>query len=228
MTTTAHVLVVDDEPTVSEVVAGYLTDDGHRVTRVADGLEALDVVANDTPDVVVLDVMIPGLGGFDVLERIRQAGELPVIMLTARTDERDRITGLDLGADDYVVKPFSPRELAARVRSVLRRSRVTHGGPVLETGRIVADTTSRQLLVDGEVVDTTPREFDLLAHLMGHPGRAFSRAELLEHVWRSSSEWQDPSTVTVHIRRLRTKIEIDPDEPAHLLTVWGVGYRFEP
>ena len=228
MGTTGHVLVVDDEPTVSEVVGDYLEQDGHRVTRVFDGPTALEIVANDPPDLVVLDVMLPQLNGFGVLERIRDNGSTPVIMLTARTDERDRVTGLDLGADDYVVKPFSPRELAARVRSVLRRSRSTHGEPAIESGRLRVDTELRTISVDGQSVDATPRELDLLAHMMRNPKRAFSRAELLEQVWRSSAEWQDPSTVTVHMRRLRTKIEVDPENPQHILTVWGVGYRFEP
>lgn len=226
MAATGHVLVVDDEPTVSEVVGSYLEQDGHRVTRVFDGAAALDIAANDPPDLVVLDVMLPQLNGFRVLERLRDQGSTPVIMLTARTDERDRVTGLDLGADDYVVKPFSPRELAARVRSVLRRSRATNGDPIVECGRFRVDTASRALFVDGEEVDATPRELDLLSFLIRNPERAFSRAELLEQVWRSSAEWQDPSTVTVHMRRLRTKIEIDPDQPQHIQTVWGVGYRF--
>lgn len=225
---TPHVLVVDDEPTVRSVVAEYLRADGSRVTEVGDGRSALDVVANDRPDVVVLDVMLPEIDGFEVLAQIRQLGELPVIMLTARVGESDRVNGLDLGADDYVIKPFSPRELAARVRSILRRTRAQTGGDVLDLGRIVIDEPSREVVVDGAVVDTTPREFELLVYFARNPGRAFSRAELLEAVWKSSAEWQDPSTVTVHIRRLRRQIEPDPDQPQHLLTVWGVGYRFEP
>ena len=228
MSAAGHVLVVDDEPTVSEVVGNYLEQDGHRVTRVFDGPSALAVVASDPPDLVVLDVMLPRLDGFDVLERIRRAGHTPVILLTARTDEKDRVNGLDLGADDYVVKPFSPRELAARVRSVLRRARSAHGEAGVRCGRISVDPNARVLEVDGNPVEATPRELDLITFLMRNPGRAFSRAELLEQVWRSSDEWQDPSTVTVHMRRLRTKIEPDPDNPRHLLTVWGVGYRFEP
>jgi len=225
---TSHVLVVDDEPTVRSVVAEYIRADGSRVTEVADGRAALDVVANDRPDVVVLDVMLPEVDGFEVLASIREIGELPVIMLTARVGEADRIAGLDLGADDYVVKPFSPRELAARVRSILRRTRAQTGGDVIDLGRIVVDEPSREVTVDGSPVETTPREFELLVHFARSPGRAFSRAELLEAVWKSSAEWQDPSTVTVHVRRLRRQIEQDPDKPLHLLTVWGVGYRFEP
>lgn len=223
---TAHVLVVDDEQTVRAVVSEYLRRDGARVTESDNGRHALEVVLSDRPDVVVLDVMIPEVNGFEVLKTIRDTHDLPVIMLTARTSESDRVAGLDLGADDYVVKPFSPRELAARVRSVLRRANSGSGGKVIDVGRIVIDEPARELTVDGEVVDTTPREFELLAYMAHHCGRAFSRAELLEAVWNSSPEWQDPSTVTVHIRRLRRKIEADADSPVHLATVWGVGYRF--
>ncbi len=225
---TAHVLVVDDEPTVRTVVAEYLRKDGVRVTEVGDGKRALEVVGTDRPDLVVLDVMLPELDGFSVLAHIRETGDLPVIMLTARTGESDRVAGLDLGADDYVVKSFSPRELAARVRSVLRRVRSESGGSVIDLGRIVVDEPAREVRVEGKAVETTPREFDLLAYMARHPGRAFSRADLLETVWQSSPDWQDPSTITVHIRRLRRRIETDPDSPQHLLTVWGVGYRFEP
>ncbi len=223
-----HVLVVDDEPMVREVVCDYLRRDGSRVSEAATGTEALELVATDRPDLVVLDVMIPDPDGFEVLRRIRSTQELPVIMLTSRTTEADRVAGLDLGADDYVVKPFSPRELTARVRSVLRRSRAATGGRVHEAGDLRLDERSRRATLAGDELDLTPREFDLLAHLMANPERAFSRAELLEAVWQSSAEWQDPSTVTVHMRRLRTKIEPDPEEPRHLLTVWGVGYRFQP
>lgn len=225
---TAHVLVVDDEPTVRAVVAEYLRKDGARVTEVGDGRSALEVVGNDRPDLVVLDVMLPEIDGFTVLDTIRKTGDLPVIMLTARTGESDRVSGLDLGADDYVVKPFSPRELAARVRSVLRRVNVDKGGSVLDFGRIVVDEPAREIRVEGKPVEATPREFELLAHMAKDPGRAFSRGELLEAVWQSSPDWQDPSTVTVHVRRLRRRIEVDPDSPQHLLTVWGVGYRFDP
>ncbi len=225
----SHVLVVDDEPMVREVVCDYLRRDGSRVSEATTGVEALELVATDRPDLVVLDVMIPDPDGFEVLRRIRRTREVPVIMLTSRTSEGDRVAGLDLGADDYVVKPFSPRELTARVRSVLRRTRRNpDGNPTntLRAGDLVVEPASRTATLAGRPLELTPREFDLLAHLMAHPGRAFSRAELLEQVWDSSPEWQDPSTVTVHMRRLRTKIETDPDHPVHLLTVWGVGYRF--
>ncbi len=224
----AHVLVVDDEQTVRSVVSDYLRRDGIRVTEVDNGRRALEAVANDRPDVVVLDVMLPEVNGFEVLAEIRSNQDLPVIMLTARTSETDRVAGLDLGADDYVVKPFSPRELAARVRSVLRRSGVGTAGEVLEVGRFCVDEPARELSVGGNVVDTTPREFELFAYMAKNSGRAFSRSELLRAVWKSSAEWQDPSTVTVHVRRLRRKIEHDPENPDHLSTVWGVGYRFDP
>ena len=224
----AHVLVVDDEQTVRSVVSDYLRRDGIRVTEVDNGRRALEAVANDRPDVVVLDVMLPEVNGFEVLAEIRSNQDLPVIMLTARTSETDRVAGLDLGADDYVVKPFSPRELAARVRSVLRRSGVGTAGEVLEVGRFCVDEPARELSVGGNVVDTTPREFELFAYMAKNSGRAFSRSELLRAVWKSSAEWQDPSTVTVHVRRLRRKIDHDPENPDHLSTVWGVGYRFDP
>jgi DNA-binding response OmpR family regulator len=224
---TAHVLVVDDEQTVRSVVSDYLRRDGARVTEVDNGRSALDVVVSDRPDVVVLDVMLPEVNGFEVLREIRATHDMPVILLTARTGEADRVAGLDLGADDYVVKPFSPRELAARVRSVLRRTGVGAAGTVLEVGRFLVDEPARELRVDGNVVEITPREFELFAYMVKNRGRAFSRAQLLEAVWNSSAEWQDPSTVTVHIRRLRRKIETDPEKPNHLATVWGVGYRFD-
>lgn len=225
---TAHVLVVDDEMTVRSVVSDYLRRDGARVTEVDNGRCALDVVNRDCPDVVVLDVMLPEVNGFEVLREIRTTRDLPVIMLTARASETDRVAGLDLGADDYVVKPFSPRELAARVRSVLRRRGAGDAETTVELGRFVIDGPARELRVDGAAVETTPREFELLSYLIRNPSRAFSRSDLLAAVWNSSPEWQDPSTVTVHMRRLRRKIEADPEKPQHLATVWGVGYRFDP
>jgi DNA-binding response OmpR family regulator len=226
-TVPAHILVVDDEPTVRAVVSDYLRLDGARVTEADNGHKALEILAKDRPDVVVLDVMLPEVDGLEVLRSIRSNMDLPVILLTARTSESDRVTGLDLGADDYVMKPFSPRELAARVRSILRRTKAGAGGNVVELGNIVVDEPARKLQVAGRTVDTTPREFELMAYMVNHRGRVFSRAELLDAVWQSSPEWQDPSTVTVHIRKLRRKIERDPNKPLHLKTVWGVGYRFD-
>ena len=220
-----HVLVVDDEQMIREVVTRYLADDGHRVSEAADGHEALAVIDSDTPDLVILDVMLPGPDGFSILQHIRETSDLPVILLTARANEEDRITGLDYGADDYVPKPFSARELAARVRSVLRRSRPPRGS-VLSFGDLVIDEPARTATLADSPLDLTPKEFDLLAFMASRPGEAFSRQDLLREVWDSSSEWQDPATVTVHVRRLRAKIEADVDAPSFLETVWGVGYRF--
>ena len=223
-----RVLVVDDEPMVREVVTAYLERDGYRVTTAADGLAALEALETTHPDLVVLDVMLPKLDGFDVLTQLRKRTDVPVILLTARTEEVDRVLGLELGADDYVVKPFSPRELAARVRSVLRRARPLPSHRNLEFGRLVIDGATREVTKDGVAVELTPKEFDLIAFLADSPRQVFSRSQLLEHVWDSSADYQDPSTVTVHIRRLRRKLEDDPEQPEWLETVWGVGYRFEP
>jgi DNA-binding response OmpR family regulator len=225
-----RVLVVDDEPTVREVVAGYLRRDGHTVAEAADGTAALHLVESERFDLVVLDMMLPGVNGLDILRRIRQLGDLPVIMLTARAEESDRVAGLELGADDYVVKPFSPRELAARVNGVLRRAapRPPVNGARLDFDALVIDQRSREVVLDGRLVDLTPKEFDVLAHLASSPREVFSRADLLRDVWQSSPDWQDPATVTVHVRRIRNKIEADPEHPRWITTVWGVGYRFEP
>jgi DNA-binding response OmpR family regulator len=223
-----RVLVVDDETTVREVVVAYLEREGYRAAEAADGRAALEAMAQTPPDLVILDVMLPKIDGFTVLSRLRQFRDTPVILLSARTDESDRVLGLGLGADDYVVKPFSPRELAARVRSVLRRTRPAAPTPRLEYDRLVIDGTTREALVDGSPVTLTPKEFDLLAFLAGSPRQVFSRGQLLEQVWNSSADFQDPSTVTVHVRRLRQKIEDDPHDPQWIATVWGVGYRFEP
>ncbi len=226
---TTCVLVVDDEPTVREVVAGYLRRDGHDVQEAGDGTTALELIENRTFDLVVLDMMLPGVNGLDILRRIRSKGDMPVIMLTARAEESDRVAGLELGADDYVVKPFSPRELAARVNGVLRRS-APRSAPVtatLEFDGLVIDHRAREVTVGADLVDMTPKEFDVLAHLASSPRQVFSRADLLRDVWDSSPEWQDPATVTVHVRRIRNKIETDPENPRWITTVWGVGYRFE-
>jgi DNA-binding response OmpR family regulator len=222
-----RVLVVDDEPTVREVVARYLERDGMTVEQASDGAQALDALKRH-PDLVVLDIMIPGTTGLEVLREIRQAGETPVILLTARSDETDRVVGLELGADDYVVKPFSPRELAARVRSVLRRSRVRPSTERLAFEGLVIDTAARDVFVSGQRVQMRPREFDLLAFLAASPRQVFSRSQILERVWDAPAEFQDLSTITVHVRRLRNKIEADPMHPRWITTVWGVGYRFEP
>ena len=224
------VLVVDDEPTVCEVVASYLRRDGHDVAEAADGTTALELLDADPPDLVVLDMMLPGVNGLDVLRRVRAVSSIPVIMLTARAEESDRVSGLELGADDYVVKPFSPRELAARVNGVLRRTagRVDDAPVSLEFDGLQIDPLSREVTLGGNNVEMTPKEFDVLQFLASSPRQVFSRAQLLESVWQSSPEWQDPATVTVHVRRIRNKIEADPEHPRWITTVWGVGYRFEP
>jgi two-component system response regulator ResD len=226
-----RILVVDDDATVAEVLSRYLEQEGYSVETVGDGERALARAADTLPDLVVLDLMLPGLGGLEVCKRLRQAAPIPVIMLTARGDEADRIVGLEVGADDYVAKPFSPREVTARVKAVLRRARGEVGlgavasGP-LTAGGVTLDPSSREVLLRGEPVGLTAREFDLLAFLMRRPHRVFRREELLEHVWGWT--YGDASTVTVHVRRLREKVEDDPSAPRHILTVWGVGYRFEP
>lgn len=225
-----RVLVVDDEPTVREVVTGYLRRDGHEVAEVGDGNAALDLLDRERFDLVVLDMMLPGVNGLDILRRIRAGGEMPVIMLTARAEETDRVAGLELGADDYVVKPFSPRELAARVNGVLRRAapKPAATADTLTYDGLVIHYRSREVRCRGELVELTPKEFDVLAHLAASPRQVFSRADLLRDVWDSSPDWQDPATVTVHVRRIRNKIEADPENPRRITTVWGVGYRFEP
>lgn len=229
MTATERILVVDDEPMVREVVVAYLQREGFRVVEATTGTEALQLIAESRPDLVVLDVMLPELDGFGVLSELRKANDIPVILLTAKTEEPDRVLGLELGADDYVVKPFSPRELVARVRSVLRRTAAPTASPeVLEFDGLVVDEQAREVTVNGDTVEMTPKEFDLIAFLARSPRQVFSRGQLLEQVWDSSPDWQDPSTVTVHVRRLRRKIEENPDDPRWITTVWGVGYRFEP
>ncbi len=226
-TPTSRVLVVDDDETVSEVVRRYLERDGYAVDTAYDGVTALRQALAHPPDLMVLDLMLPGIDGIEVCRRLRQSHPVPVIMLTARGDVDDRVTGLEVGADDYVTKPFSPRELTARVGAVLRRAAaVDQQQPsLLEAGRIRLDTASRRCWVGGTLVQLTTKELDLLAFLLRSPGRAWRREELLEHVWGWT--YGDTSTVTVHIRRLREKVEEDPATPRHLQTVWGVGYRFE-
>ncbi len=228
--TGTRVLVVDDEPTVREVVAGYLRRDGHVVSEAGDGHTALDLLESEPPDLVVLDMMLPGVNGLDILRRLRSTSDIPVIMLTARTEESDRVAGLELGADDYVVKPFSPRELAARVNGVLRRVAPRSATPkkAIEFDGLTIDVVAREVRSHGELVEMTPKEFEVLAFLAASPRQVFSRAELLKEVWQSSPDWQDPATVTVHVRRIRNKIETDPENPRWITTVWGVGYRFEP
>jgi DNA-binding response OmpR family regulator len=230
------VLVVDDEPIVREVVAQYLQREGFGVKEAADGTEAMAWLDGNHPLLVVLDIMLPGVDGLSVLRRLRSNGDVPVILLTARAEEVDRIVGLELGADDYVVKPFSPRELVARIRTVLRRTatpateheRDRPGSEVLDFGALRIDARSRDVVVEGRRADLTPKEFDLLFFLASAPRQVFSRRQILGAVWDSAPEYQDPATVTVHVGRLRQKIEADPDDPRWIDTVWGVGYRFEP
>ncbi len=227
------VLVVDDDPTVAEVVVTYLERAGLHAVHAEDGMSALSVFAAASPDLVVLDLMLPDLDGLEVCRRLRATSNVPVIMLTALGDEVDRVLGLEVGADDYVTKPFSPRELVLRVQSVLRRaardsdaSTATLHDPVLRDGDLVLDTTAHTAEREGEPLPLTSREFDLLAFLLANTGRAFTRAELMEQVWGWS--FGDQSTVTVHVRRLREKVEPDPTAPSRLKTVWGVGYRWDP
>jgi DNA-binding response OmpR family regulator len=224
-----RILVVDDEPMVREVVVAYLEREGFTVDEASTGDGALKHIKALRPDLVVLDVMLPGLDGFSVLTELRKQDNIPVILLTARTEEPDRVLGLELGADDYVVKPFSPRELVARVRSVLRRSVPAVAEPeILEFESLVIDEHAREVTLQGKPIELTPKEFDLIAFFARSPRQVFSRGQLLEQVWDSSADWQDPSTVTVHVRRLRRKIEKDPENPRWITTIWGVGYRFEP
>ncbi|MGK2950590.1 MAG: response regulator [Acidimicrobiales bacterium] len=226
-----RVLVVDDDPNVSDVVARYLSREGFAVETVANGRDALDRALQDPPDLVVLDLMLPGVDGLEVCRRLRAMAPVPVIMLTARGDEADRVIGLELGADDYVAKPFSPKELVARVRAVLRRATgplaaPPTGGPVtFVDGDLHVDVAARQARRADDVVPLTAREFELLVFLMRHPQQAFRREDLLQQVW--GTRYGDTSTVTVHVRRLREKIEVDPSAPTRLATVWGVGYRWE-
>ncbi|MET8158729.1 response regulator transcription factor [Sphaerisporangium sp. NPDC005289] len=224
-----RILVVDDDPTVAEVVVRYLERDGHTVESVGDGAEALRRALADPPDLLVLDLMLPGMDGLQVCKKLRERWPVPVIMLTALGEEIDRVVGLETGADDYVTKPFSPRELALRVQSVLRRARgalVTSGTGVLRDGDLLVDVGAHEVRLGEREITLTAREFDLLAHLMRNPRQAFSRAALLDQVWGWS--FGDTSTVTVHVRRLREKIEPDPAAPRRIVTVWGVGYRYEP
>lgn len=221
------VLVVDDDPTVTDVVRRYLEREGHQVETAGDGESALRLAERSRPDLVVLDLMLPGISGLDVCRRLRATSDIPIVMLTALGEESDRVVGLELGADDYVTKPFSPRELALRIRSVLRRSAAaTPVDDVLVDAELRVDLSAREATRDGEVLMLTTRELDLLAFLMRHPRHAFSREQLLDRVWGWS--FGDSSTVTVHVRRLREKIETDASRPKRIATVWGVGYRFEP
>ncbi|MGH8973286.1 MAG: response regulator [Acidimicrobiia bacterium] len=244
-----RVLVVDDEPLLRGLLNRLLTMEGYVVVEAEDGASAIEMMSKEPADLVLLDVMLPARDGLDILGDLRRTTDVPVILISARGEEADRVIGLKMGADDYVVKPFSAAELSARVESVLRRARpapqpeapaaaatesTTAGqqtkakGRCLAFGDLTIDLDTREVTVKGQLADTTAKEFDLLAFLAASPRQVFSRQQLLEHVWASSSEWQSDATVTEHVRRLRKKIEDDPDRPRWVATVRGVGYRFEP
>jgi two-component system, OmpR family, response regulator ResD len=225
----AQVLVVDDDDTVASVVVSYLERAGHTTRRIGDGSAALDAVSAQQPDLMVLDLMLPGLDGLEVCRRVRASWpRLPVVMLTALSEPDDRIAGLEVGADDYVTKPFSPRELVLRVDSVLRRltaARTPAAKTILTAGAITVDPAARRATKDGVELALTVRELDLLTFLLAHPGEAFTREQLMREVWGWT--FGDQSTVTVHVRRLREKVEDDPANPTLIQTVWGIGYRLE-
>ena len=224
-----RVLVVDDDPTVLDVLSRYLMRDGYDVHGVADAEAATRILAGGVDvDLVILDIVLPSMDGLSFLRQLRTTSNVPVILLTARIGEADRIVGLDSGADDYVLKPFSPRELAARVRTALRRAKPAVLEPSLEFNGLVIDPRSRTVTVQGRRLEMRAREFDLLAFIAASPRQVFSRRQLLAHVWNSSTEFTDVSTVTVHVRRLRLAIEDDPLDPRWIVTVRGIGYRFDP
>ncbi len=226
-----QILVVEDEPSIAEVVSLYLQRAGYQVEAVRDGRRAMQSMESHPPDLVVMDLMLPGMDGLSLTRWLRGRSDVPIIMLTARREEADRIAGLETGADDYIIKPFSPQELVSRVRAVLRRTRRETPDPdpgrPITAGELQIDPMSRTVTVFGRPVELTVREFEMLHLLARHPRQVFTREQLLERAW-GGARFIDPGTVTVHVRRLREKIEADPSKPAHLLTVWGIGYRFEP
>jgi DNA-binding response OmpR family regulator len=226
------VLVVDDEPMLRNLLSRLLRMEGYEVLEAEDGQAALDVVAGQKPDLILLDVMMPARDGLEVLGDLRKTSDIPVILVSALAEEADRVIGLKMGADDYVAKPFSAAELSARIESVLRRAAMRSApeatGSRLTFEGLVIDLGTREVRIAGETTEMTAKEFDLLAYLAGSPRQVFSREQLLQQVWGSSSNWQSDATVTEHVRRLRRKIEDDPDNPRWITTVRGVGYRFEP
>ena len=223
-----RILIVDDESTIRDVLRRYLEREGFEVVDAADGQAAMAAVAGGLPDLAVLDLMLPGMDGMTLAERLRDLGPLPIVMLTAKGETADRIQGLELGADDYIVKPFSPREVVLRVKAVLRRLEPEMGeaDEEIEIQGLTLDPASRSVDVNDHPVTLTAKEFDLLHFLMRHPRQVFSRDQLLDQVW-GYDFFGDASTVTVHVRRLREKIEADPSSPRRLVTVWGVGYKFD-
>jgi DNA-binding response OmpR family regulator len=225
----AEIMIVEDEPSIAEVVALYLRRAGYQVQTVREGDAALKLLEQHLPDLLVLDVMLPGADGFSILRWLRDRSDVPVIFITARREEVERIAGLELGADDYVVKPFSPQELVSRVRAVLRRvhREEDRAEKPLAFGDLTLDPQTRLVTLTGQEISLTSREFDLLWLLAQHPRQVFTREQLLERVW-GVTEYIDPGTVTVHLHRLREKIEKDASHPDRLITVWGVGYKFEP
>lgn len=225
-----QIVIVEDEPSINEVVSLYLKRAGYSVVGFTDGITALNALTDQMPDLVILDVMLPGIDGFTLTRRLRDYSDVPIILLTSRREETDRIAGLELGADDYVVKPFSPGELVSRVRAVLRRVRSAQEkstDTALDFKNLQINPQTRLVSLHGKEISLTAKEFDLLYYMAQHPRQVFSREQLLENIW-GLSDYIDPGTVTVHIRRLREKIELDPGAPARLVTIWGVGYKFEP
>lgn len=227
--TASRILLVEDEPSISEVVTLYLKRAGYQVQALRDGSEAIQALERELPDLLVLDLMLPGMDGIAITRWLRDRSDVPIIMLTARREETDRIAGLEMGADDYVVKPFSPQELVSRVRAVLRRTRPAgeEDPGALAFGSLKIDPTSRTVVYLDQEISLTAKEFELLWLLARHPRQVFSREQLLDRIW-GLSEYIDPGTVTVHIRRLREKLGENSPAPAHIVTVWGVGYKFEP
>ncbi len=226
----ARLMVVEDDKEMRDLLVQHLSADGHDVEAVGDSAAAIMAVSRQEPDLMLLDIMLGNEDGRDLLVELRRMSDVPVVFLTGRGHEMDRIAGLKMGADDYIVKPFSAGELSARVESVLRRSRRSpaKAAGITDFGGLRIDTVAREVEVDGNVVDLTPKEYETLAFLAASPRRVYSRSQLLSHVWSSSAEWQGEATVTEHIRRLRRKIETDPDHPRWITTLRGVGYRFEP
>ncbi|MEY2473332.1 MAG: hypothetical protein QOK28_2661 [Actinomycetota bacterium] len=227
-TTHAKVLVVDDDRSIRHVLTRYLTLEHYGVVSAANAEEALVALHDEQPDLVLLDVMLGEDDGLDLLEQMRATSQVPVILLTGKSEESDRVMGLKLGADDYVVKPFSPAEVEARIASVLRRTRPAAEAPVLTYDELTINMGTREVFLGADTVTLTAKEFDLLSFLASSPRQVFSREQLLDRVWNSSSAWQSTDTVTEHVRRLRKRIETNPDKPRWLTTVWGIGYRFNP